>query len=111
MVPRFHVVLKYFITKLYYQMSPNSNLHIVKAETPAKLEEVTRLMAQSNLYSKPDLIDRIIKKMEKHKEDFAKSKREQCRGRLPGRGPRGGKSKRVKSKRNKRSTKRRNARK
>ena len=102
------IVLKYFITKLYYQMSQNSILHVDKAEPPAKLEEVTRLMAQSNLYSKPDLIDHIIKKMEKHKEDFAKRRE---RERRKNRGLIGGKSKRVKSKRNKRSTKRRNARK
>jgi hypothetical protein len=89
-------------------MSHSSNLHVVKAETPAKLEEVIRLMAQSNLDPKPDSIDRIIKKMEKHKEDFAKRRE---RERRKNRGLIGGKSKRVKSKRNKRSTKRRNARK
>jgi hypothetical protein len=46
--------------------------------------------------------------MEKHKEDFAKRRE---RERRKNRGLIGGKSKRVKSKRNKRSTKRRNARK
>ena len=108
MVPRFHVILKYFLTKLYYQISHNSNLHVSMAETSGKLEEVIRLMAQSNLDPKPDSIDRIIKKMEKHKEDFAKRRE---RERRKNRGLIGGKSKRVKSKRNKRSTKRRNARK